>query len=271
MLRMVLIPLRMAPLLSRDLCLFVPGWKRIPNEPSASRETILESDSEHVSWGDTPTPTDFGEIPIALGSAAAPTLRQALSAPGAQPDPQRDSSNSVDVNQYDARNPGQEVEDMVPTSYRGAEHSSLMRAAHRMVAWEKPEEGRAEISRRRLADDNAQNPGRVNGFYDPLAEEEEHSEGSPEDDSNRGVPAQRPAGLSINDLNALAGLSINDVMRAPFDSDSVGFQSQITHSPTEERETIADGEHDEVQSAVEDLPTEEKETAEDSDHDDLYE
>jgi hypothetical protein len=237
-----------------------------PNEPSASQETTVEYDPEHVTWGDTPTPTESGEIPIALGSAAAPPLRQAphplAVAPGAQPNPQ---------------------------------HSSLLQAAHRMVAWENSEEGRAEIARRRLADDNARNPGRVNGFYDTLAEEEELSEGSPDVDQeptptepapaptpdwnaaripldfNREVPAPRPQGLSINDLNALAGISINEPMKTPSDSGSVGFQSQIAPSPTEERETTAESEHDEVQSQVEDSPTEDRETADDSDHDELYE
>jgi hypothetical protein len=164
-----------------------------------------------------------------------------------------------------------------------------------MVAWENSEEGRAEIARRRLADDNARNPGRVNGFYDTLAEEEELSEGSPDVDQeptptepapaptpdwnaaripldfNREVPAPRPQGLSINDLNALAGISINEPMKTPSDSGSVGFQSQIAPSPTEERETTAESEHDEVQSQVEDSPTEDRETADDSDHDELYE
>jgi hypothetical protein len=258
-----------------------------PDEPSASRETTPEYDPEHVNWNNsTSTPTDSGEIPI-----AAPTLRQAPSAPGAQPDPQRDSSNQVDFNRFDASIPGREPAGMIPTPHGEFGHNAMMRAADRMAPWADSEEGRAEITRRRLADNNAQNPGLTNGHYNPLSEEEESSEGSPEDGSEE--PARRLAGLSINDLNAQAGIPINEPIRTPSDNGSVGFQSQIVQSPTEERETMADGEHDGIQSQIgeapdeegeatadsehdenqsqaEDSPTEEMEIADDSNHDELY-
>jgi hypothetical protein len=232
-----------------------------PNEPSASRETTLEYDPAHVTWNNrTSTSTDSGKIPI-----AAPALRQAPSAPGAQPDPQRDSSNQVDFNRYDASIPGREPDDMIPTSNGGSGQNATMRAADRIAPWADSEEGRAEITRRRLEENNAQNPGLTNGYHNPLSEEDESSEGSQED--GREEPVQRPSGLSINDLNVLAGLSINEPMRTPSDSGSVGFQSQVADSPTEERETTGDDEHDDVQSQTGEAPDEERETTANSEHD----
>jgi hypothetical protein len=102
------------------------------NEPSAP--PAANSDSDHVSWNDTPTPTDSGEITNGLGSAAATAqstrapMTWAALASGARRDPQRDSSAPVDAGGHDTPAPGRASDGMIPTSTGGSENNSPIAA-----------------------------------------------------------------------------------------------------------------------------------------------